>query len=116
MNEHGEAIEYELLTIGRNLADLGTRALSWRDLKVVVNNAPPGGALHRAQDPKGWAWGADTYMLAGLIDLTAVANWQRAQKKSAPKPKPLPRPGEKKIKKKSLTQRAIEQAEAANGS
>jgi hypothetical protein len=109
LNEHGEAIEYELLTIGRNLEHLGTRHLSWRDLKVVVNQAPPGGALHRSLDPKGWAWGADTYMLAGLVDLTAAANWQRAGDKHKKRPDPLPRPNEKKPKKKSLTQQVLEQ-------
>lgn len=109
LEEHGEAIEYELLTVGKHIDDLGTRRLSWRDLKVVATQAPPKGALHRALDPEGWAWSSDTYLIAGLIDLGAVANWQRAGDKHRARPTPLPRPGEKakKTKRKSLTAAAL---------
>jgi arginase family enzyme len=33
-------------------------------------------------------------MLAAVIDILQMSNWQRAGKKSAPKPKPLRRPGD----------------------
>lgn len=109
LTDHDEAIEYELLTVGKHIDDLGTRRLSWRDLKVVITQAPPKGALHRALDPKGWDWSSGTYLLAGLIDLGAVANWQRAGDKHRARPTPLPRPGEKakKPKRKSLTAAAL---------
>lgn len=38
-------------------------------------------------------WTTADYMLAAVIDLLAGANWQRAGKKNAPRPKPVPRPG-----------------------
>lgn len=37
-------------------------------------------------------WGVAEYLLAQVVDLLAGANWQRAGKKSAPKPKPVNRP------------------------
>ncbi|WNM65689.1 tail assembly chaperone [Arthrobacter phage Vulpecula] len=98
LDEHAEAIEYDLLVMGRSLEDLGTPALSWRQLMVVVKQAGPGSALARALDPEMDAWtsGAITpWLLATVVDLLAGANWQRVGKKSAPKPKPLPRPGSK---------------------
>jgi hypothetical protein len=109
LNEHGEAIEYELLTIGKHISDLGTKRLSWRDLKVVVTQSPPRGALHRSIDPKGWGWSADTYLLAALTDLSAAGNWQRAGNKNKPRPTPVPRPNQVKKKKPSLASRALKQ-------
>ncbi|MGO3844472.1 hypothetical protein [Agrococcus casei] len=35
-------------------------------------------------------------ILAGIFDLLAHANWQRAGKRHAPRPKPLQRPWEKR--------------------
>ncbi|ALY08861.1 tail assembly chaperone [Arthrobacter phage Galaxy] len=96
--EQAEAIEYDLLVMGRRLGDLGTPALSWRDLQVVVRQAGPGSALARALDPEMDAWTSGAvvpWLLATVVDLLAGANWQRAGKKSAPKPKPIPRPGSK---------------------
>lgn len=37
-------------------------------------------------------WGVAEYLLAQTVDLLAGANWQRAGRKSAPKPKPIARP------------------------
>lgn len=40
-------------------------------------------------------WSIEAQLLAVLTDYTASANWQRAGRKSAPKPKRIPRPWEK---------------------
>jgi hypothetical protein len=76
--------------------------------------APPKGALHRALDPDGWGWDANTYLLAAEVDLTAAGNWQRGGDKHRPRPEPIPRPGQKskKSKRKSLTAQALEAREA----
>lgn len=82
--------------IGRRLDDLGTPALSWRDLLVVVRQSGPGSALARAISPDLAAWGSGQVtadLLAVVADLLAAANWQRQGKKSAPKPKRIKRPG-----------------------
>lgn len=96
LTEHAEAIEFDLLVMGRRLDDLGTEALSWRDLLVVVRQAGPGSALARALNPEGAAWAsgaASADLLALVADLLAVSNWQRQGKKSAPRPKRVKRPG-----------------------
>lgn len=52
IRDHGEAVEYDLITIGLRLDWLGTEALSWRDLWVIVRQAPRDSAIRRAVDPK----------------------------------------------------------------
>lgn len=47
----------------------------------------------RQLDPEAVAWSLEAHLLASVIDVLNVANWQRVGKKSAPKPKPIPRPG-----------------------
>lgn len=39
-------------------------------------------------------WGSVEHLTAAVIDLLRVGNWQRAGNKRAPRPKPIPRPGE----------------------
>jgi len=51
LDEHQEAVEYDLLPFGLRIDDLGTEALTWRDLLVIVRMSPRGSALHRARDP-----------------------------------------------------------------
>lgn len=43
----------------------------------------------------GVMWSVEAQLVAALVDLTQIANWQRAGKKSAPKPKPIERPWQK---------------------
>lgn len=115
LEEHGEAIEYELLTIGKHIDHLGTRRLSWRDLLVVVKQAPPQGALHRALDPEGWGWDVNSYLLAADVDTLMVANWQRAGDKRKKRPDPILRPGQKKKRGRNLTTIALQQKRAIDG-
>lgn len=87
-----------MLALGLRLDDVGTDRLSWRDLYVVVHQSGPRSALARALDPEAAAWAsgeATAYLLAGVVDLLAMGNWQRQGKKNSPKPKPVPRPGSK---------------------
>jgi hypothetical protein len=86
------------LALGLRLDDLGTEALTWRDLHVVTQKCGPGSALMRELQPELSAWGSGTVvadLLAHVVDLLAAGNWQRAGKRTAPKPKPVPRPGRK---------------------
>lgn len=50
IDEHQEAVEFELLIIGHHLAELSTAALSWRDLFVLVRRwqKTPGNAVAAA--------------------------------------------------------------------
>lgn len=94
LDQHEEAIEYDLITLGLRLDDLGTPALSWRDLYVITRHLPRTSALRRALADGEEPWQITDYLLALAVDALHGGNWQRAGKASAPKPKSIPRPGE----------------------
>lgn len=48
-----------------------------------------------ATELHGPRWSIEAQLMAEVYDVLAAANWQRAGRKSAPKPKRLPRPWEK---------------------
>lgn len=93
LREHGEAVEYDLIALGLRLEWLGTDALSWRDLLVIVKQSPRGSALSRAVNGEDDFWGLPEHLLAGIFDLLASANWQRGGDEKAKRPDPFPRPG-----------------------
>ena len=81
------------------LADLWTGQLTWRRLAVLVAHLPRESATVRAQHGEVVEWGATEHLLAHVVDLLAASNWQRAQQRSKTRitrPKPLPRPGDKR--------------------
>lgn len=80
---------------GRSLDDLGV-TLSWRDLLVLTRKweATPGFALCESVHGVEY-WPTTDQLLAEIADALNAANWQRAGKSSAPKPKRIPRPWEK---------------------
>lgn len=83
--------------MGRSIEDLGTPALSWRDLFVIVRHSGPTSALIRALQPDLAAWASGAVLadlMATVADLLAAGNWQRQGKRSAPKPKRIKRPGQ----------------------
>jgi len=97
--EHREAVEYDLIALGLRLDWLGSGRLSWRDLLVVIRQAPRNSAVNRAQDPD-HAWGLPEQLLAALFDATRVGIWQRGSGKRSDYPEPLERPGVKPPRKK----------------
>lgn len=62
----------------------------------LTGQLPPGCAVHRALFGDQAPWSLDQHMLADVIDILNAANWQRAQSKTAPRPKPVPRPDARK--------------------
>lgn len=116
LRQYGEAVEYELLTVGLRLDQLGTKRLTWRDLKVVVACSPPGGALHRAIDPEAAQWDPSTYLIAQVVDLLNAGNWQRAGNKHLRHPDPVWRPHQAQKKRKGRNLTALAQkTQAADG-
>lgn len=96
LDEHAEAVEYDLLVHGYRLADLLV-TFSWRDLLVMVRRwmNMPGTATGEAV--RGHViWSDQEHLLATLIDAIQIGNWQRVGKKSVPRPKPITRPGSKR--------------------
>ena len=95
LDAHGEAIRYDLFLAGRSLDDLGSPGFSWLDLRSLLIWSPATSAYARSNlGPEVAAWAdVPTQLLATVVDLLAGANWQRAGKRGASKPKPLKRPG-----------------------
>lgn len=81
---------------GRSLDDLGTPGLSWVDLRAFARHAPHTSAIARSVHGEAAAWGPTEHLLATVIDVLQVGNWQRAGKKGSPRPKPITRPGDRK--------------------
>lgn len=84
--------------MGLRLRDLGTDALWWRDLLVIVDNLPVTSALHRKVSPEWAAWaGGDVsaHLLAVIADGVTAGNWMQSKdgQKNRNRPKPIPRPG-----------------------
>lgn len=93
LEAHPEELEYDLISHGLRLRQLGTALLSWRDLLVIVRQQPPEAALARAMDPEGSAWGLSEQLLAAIADSAHVRVWQAGSGKRHDRPKPIPRPG-----------------------
>lgn len=76
IDEHEEAIEYELLAMGRHLDELGTAALSWRDLFVLLRRwqKTPGNAFAASlagTEVPSWS----EQILAVIVDLLQAVNF-----------------------------------------
>lgn len=96
--DHGEAIAYDLITIGLRLEWLGTEALTWRDLLTVVRQSPPDSALRRALDtrtPEERVWDVHAQLLAGIFDVLSIISWHDTEdgQNGVNAPQPIPRPG-----------------------
>lgn len=94
IDQHSEAIESDLLERGYRLADVGVR-YSWRDLLVMVRRFQAVPTTATSRSIHGERWSVTDQLLAAVVDLLQVGNWQRQKSKSAPRPKPLQRPWEK---------------------
>jgi hypothetical protein len=112
LGEFGEAIRYDLLTVGLRLDDLGTSDLSWTDLKAVIVHSPPGSAFQRARHGEYATWTAETHLLAVIADALRIGNWQRTGSKRG-RPKPIPRPTDKAVKR--LTTAELRKNEMQSG-
>lgn len=95
LRDHGEAIEYHLITLGLRLDWLGSEALSWRDLLVIVRQCPSDSSIARSFEPEQSTWGVSEYLLALVADYLATQTWMQSEdgQKGRNRPKPLPRPG-----------------------
>lgn len=60
-----------------------------------VRQLPQESATWRSINPEAAVWTIEAHLLALAVDVLQVSNWQRAAKKGAKRPKPLPRPGVK---------------------
>ncbi|WNO28729.1 tail assembly chaperone [Microbacterium phage FlameThrower] len=89
-----QALQYDLLVRGLSLEDLG-EAFTWYDLLAFSKHVQQETNSALARELHGPAWSVEGQLMAIVADHLAVANWQRAGRKSAPKPQRIPRPWEK---------------------
>lgn len=85
------------------MLDLGSERLSWRRFGSLLARLPWDSELMRAIHGSVAEWSTSDHLLATVVDLLAWANYQRSDPKKSQKPKPLPRPGEGKPRKKLST-------------
>jgi hypothetical protein len=71
--------------------DLGTKRLTWRRLRVLIQNLPQDSATQVEIHGHQAMWDVTDYLLANVVDLLAGANWQRSGKGQRPKPFPRPK-------------------------
>lgn len=79
-----------------------------RKVANLVRNLPPEAALRRALDPDGSAWSTSDHLLASILEVVDShrVNYVAAHSKTGakvPKPIRVPRPGEKKPKRRGTT-------------
>lgn len=94
LSEHGEAVEYDLLTLGLDLRLLGTRALTWHRLDAVIQQA--------ADDERSALWrdlaGVDAEfplsnrLLAQITNSVRLLVWQNTSDATSKQPKHTPKP------------------------
>jgi hypothetical protein len=82
---------------------------------VIIQKQPRAeSALAREQEgDESHQWNLNEYLLAGIFDVLAAANWQRGGGKG-PRPKQIPRPGvkETEVKKRGTTAVSIAELDA----
>ncbi|MFI7001355.1 DUF5361 domain-containing protein [Nocardia sp. NPDC050175] len=95
LEEHTEAIEYDLIALGLRLRRLATDDLSWSDLKAIVKYAPLDSALARATKGADHQWQLSEHLLADVADSLRWLVWSKttAAQDGRDRPVPIPRPG-----------------------
>lgn len=97
LSEHGEAIEADLRHYyQRRLRDLATGEMTWREFRCYLNELPDECRLARSVAGEIAGWGPQERILADIYDVLADANWQRGGNKNQTRPKPYPRPVDKR--------------------
>lgn len=100
LTEHGEAVEYDLLRLGLRLEWLGTKRLTWRDLLVIIRQAPFDSAVTKATAGMSAEFGVTDRLLM-LVELRIrQLMWGMSDRKTA-EPTILAIPGEEQPQSES---------------
>lgn len=96
IDEHGEALEFDLIALGLRLRDCPSPEFNWRDLFVVCRYLGRDSRLYGVMNPDDdTSWGVAEYLLATVVDNGNARLWQEGGGKGK-KPKPVARPGDVK--------------------
>ncbi|WP_324188420.1 DUF5361 domain-containing protein [Nocardia higoensis] len=111
LEEHGEAVEFDLIALGLRLRQLGTDVLSWRDLLAIIRWLPAESALLRSMDPVGSRWQVSQHLLAEMTDSLRWLVWAKTPdaQQGRNRPEPIARPGKKTDRERVGTATAIDQ-------
>jgi hypothetical protein len=121
VEDHRQAVEFELIKLGLRWDDIGTARLRWSLLLAIVQQSGLDSAI--ARDVHGalaiqWA-PILPQLIAALIDTTSVTNFYLRQlggDERATPPEPFPRPGvEPKVPEWSGTPRTMEEMDQLLG-
>ncbi|MFI5781207.1 DUF5361 domain-containing protein [Nocardia sp. NPDC051570] len=95
LDKHQDAVEADLIRAGLRLRNVGTAEFDWRDLLVLIRQSARESALMAAAHPDAARWGQSEFLLAELVDLTALLLWAKTKDgaKNRNRPRPYPRPG-----------------------
>ncbi|WP_433669685.1 DUF5361 domain-containing protein [Nocardia sp. CA-136227] len=95
LEEHSEAIEYDLIALGLRLRQLSGEALSWRDLWAIVKFLPPDSALMRTMHPEDHRWRLEQHLLAEMTDCLRWLVWSKSDdaRNGRNRPERISRPG-----------------------
>lgn len=110
IEEHREAIEFDLIRMGLRLRNVGSSTFNWRDLLVVIKRLGRDSETYRELHPDDdTSWTVSDYLLASIADISQLRIWQAGGGKGR-KPKPLPRPGD--VKRQRGDAMSVEEAKA----
>ncbi|MGW4634340.1 DUF5361 domain-containing protein [Nocardia sp. NPDC004415] len=111
LEEHGEAIEYDLIALGLRLRLLGTDALGWADLRVIVKHLPLDSALLRTMYPEESRWRTAEHLLADVSDSLRWLVWARTDdgRRGRNRPEPIQRPGRQSDRERVGTATQLDQ-------
>lgn len=117
LEEQSEAIEYDLIRLGLRLRNLGSDALTWRDLKVIVRCSPLDSALTRAKYPVEQQWQLSQQLLADMADSLRWLVWSKTTdaQHGRNRPDPIERPGVKSNKERIGSTASTEQLNSLLG-
>ncbi len=90
IEEHGSALEYDLITLGLRLRDCPSEGFDWRDLLVIVRNSDDRSRLWQSQNPKFAGWTLTDRLLAICANALRWLVWSKTKDGSKNRNRPEP--------------------------
>ena len=78
IDEHSDAIEYDLMRCGSRLRDFPDGGVTWRDLAVLVRQCQPESAIFKALNPH-WQQSPELEFLRQMEHTLRVLVWQQTK-------------------------------------
>lgn len=92
IDQHGDALEADLIKDNLRLRDCPSEGFDWRDLRIYVKHVGAESNLYKAMFPESAGWNVTTQLLAAITDVAHWFQWVRAGAEGEP-PQRITRPG-----------------------